>query len=86
MDNNSKRHVARMRLHSGLPRQGPGSDENTANALRRLPQIPSPARIYDLGCGAGRASLVLANILQQKLSQLSCKKTSSLSCAITPHN
>jgi SAM-dependent methyltransferase len=67
MDNNSKRSMALMRLHSGLPRQGPGSDDTTADALRRLPQIPSPARIYDLGCGPGRASLILANILQQKI-------------------
>jgi serine/threonine-protein kinase HipA len=64
MDENSKRHMAFMRLHAGLPRQGPGSDHTTADALRRLPQISLPARIYDLGCGPGRASLVLANILQ----------------------
>lgn len=56
-----------MRLHSGLPRQGPGSDAVTAEALRRLPVIPSPARIYDLGCGPGRATLVLAATLRQKI-------------------
>ncbi len=56
-----------MRLHAGLPRQGPGSDGTTAEALRRLPPISLPAQIYDLGCGPGRATLVLANILKQKI-------------------
>jgi len=67
MENNSKRHLALVRLHAGLPRQGPGSDDSTVNALRRLPPIPSSARIYDLGCGPGRASLVLASTLKQKI-------------------
>jgi serine/threonine-protein kinase HipA len=67
MDKYSKDRKVLMRLHSGLPRQGPGSDETTAAALKRLPQIPTDARIYDLGCGPGRASLVLARILRQKI-------------------
>jgi serine/threonine-protein kinase HipA len=67
MDEHSKARKALMRLHSGLPRQGPGSDEITAAALKLLPQIPPNARIYDLGCGPGRASLVLARILRQKI-------------------
>lgn len=56
-----------MRLHSGLPRQGPGSDEITAAAIKQLPHLPPEARIYDLGCGPGRASLVLARTLRQKI-------------------
>ncbi len=59
-----------MRLHSGLPRQGPGSDEITAAAIKQLPQLPPEARIYDLGCGPGRASLVLARTLKQKIVAL----------------
>jgi serine/threonine-protein kinase HipA len=67
MDKKSKPRKALMRLHSGLPRQGPGSDEITAAALQRLPKIPTQARIYDLGCGPGRASLELARVLRQKI-------------------
>jgi len=67
MDEHSEPRKALMRLHSGLPRQGPGSDDITAAALKLLPQIPPNARIYDLGCGPGRASLVLARILTQKI-------------------
>lgn len=59
-----------MRLHSGLPRQGPGSDEITAAAIKQLPHLPPEARIYDLGCGPGRASLVLARTLKQKIMAL----------------
>ena len=67
MDKHSKEHKALMRLHSGLPRQGPGSEDVTLAALQHLPQIPTQARIYDLGCGPGRASLVLARNLRQKI-------------------
>lgn len=67
MDNKSREHVARARIHSGLPRQGPGSDKNTEETVRRLPSLPDAARIYDLGCGPGRASIILARILRQKI-------------------
>lgn len=56
-----------MRLHSGLPRQAPGGDACTLEALRRLPPLSSDACIYDLGCGPGRAALVLAGTLQQRV-------------------
>jgi cyclopropane fatty-acyl-phospholipid synthase-like methyltransferase len=55
------------RLMAGLPRQGPGSEECTAEALRRLPPVPAGARIYDLGCGPGLATVVLARLLNQKV-------------------
>ncbi|HET6856841.1 MAG TPA: bifunctional class I SAM-dependent methyltransferase/N-acetyltransferase [Streptomyces sp.] len=52
-----------MTLHRGLPRQGPGSDATTrrlfslASLAGPLPRRP---RVLDLGCGPGRASLLLA--------------------------
>lgn len=52
-----------FRLFSGLPRQGPGSDDITREALRRLPRLPESARVIDLGCGPGRQTLVLAREL-----------------------
>ena len=52
-----------FRLYEGLPRQGPGSDACTLEALRRLPALPAQPRILDLGCGAGRQTLVLADAL-----------------------
>jgi len=54
---------ALLLLHDGLPRQAPGSDAVTREALRRLPPLPDAPRILDLGCGPGRQALVLAREL-----------------------
>lgn len=67
MERNSKQFEALLRLHEGLPRQGPGSAVTTARALDLLPAVPPEARIYDLGCGPGHASMVLASRLKQKV-------------------
>ena len=56
-----------FRLFEGLPRQGPGSDACTREALRRLPALPPAPRVLDLGCGSGRAALVLAATLRTKV-------------------
>jgi SAM-dependent methyltransferase len=58
---------ALFRLHEGLPRQGPGSDACTREALRRLPPLPPQPRIADLGCGSGKPSLVLAEALGSRV-------------------
>lgn len=50
-------------IHSDLPREGPGSDAATREALRRLGRLPSSPRVLDLGCGPGRQTLVLAREL-----------------------
>jgi len=47
-------------IFSGLPQQGPGSDEATRDALRAVGPLPVGARILDVGCGTGRQTLVLA--------------------------
>ena len=58
---------ALFRLFEGLPRQGPGSDGCTRAALRRLGTLPAAARVLDLGCGSGRAALVLAEELRTRV-------------------
>ena len=46
------------RIHNRLPRQAPGSDETS---LRLLNVAGNPAgKALDIGCGPGRASLLLA--------------------------
>ena len=67
-----QRVVARMsealfRLFETLPRQGPGSDACTREALRRLPALPAAPRVLDLGCGAGASTLVLAATLRTRV-------------------
>jgi SAM-dependent methyltransferase len=56
-----------FRLFEGLPRQGPGSDACTREALRRLGALPAAPRVLDLGCGSGRAALVLAETLRTRV-------------------
>jgi serine/threonine-protein kinase HipA len=56
-----------FRLFEGLPRQGPGSDACTREALRRLPELPAAPRVLDLGCGSGRSTLVLAHALRTEV-------------------
>ncbi|MGV9881396.1 GNAT family N-acetyltransferase [Streptomyces sp. NPDC003006] len=47
-------------LHHGLPRQGPGSDDTTRRLLSLTGALPERPRVLDLGCGPGRAALLLA--------------------------
>jgi len=56
-----------LKVHADLPRQGPGSDEITAKALSFVPDLKNGARVFDMGCGPGRATLVLAQNLQTKI-------------------
>jgi predicted N-acetyltransferase YhbS/SAM-dependent methyltransferase len=56
----SERRAAFETLHRGLPRQGPGSDATTRELLRLAGPLPQRPRVLDLGCGPGRASLLLA--------------------------
>ncbi|MFJ1614474.1 bifunctional class I SAM-dependent methyltransferase/N-acetyltransferase [Streptomyces sp. NPDC088249] len=47
-------------LHHRLPRQSPGSDATTRQLLGLAGPLPRRPRVLDLGCGPGRAALLLA--------------------------
>ncbi len=47
-------------LFDGLPRQGPGDPASTLRALALLPTLGPGARLLDVGCGTGAATLTLA--------------------------
>ncbi|MDX3105067.1 class I SAM-dependent methyltransferase, partial [Nonomuraea angiospora] len=49
-------------LHRDLPRQGPGSDATTRRLLALAGPLPDRPRTLDLGCGPGRAALLLAAV------------------------
>ena len=47
-------------LHTDLPREGVGSDATTRRLLQLAGPLPAAPRALDVGCGPGRAALVLA--------------------------
>lgn len=49
-------------LHTGNPREGPGSATSTQQALVRLQDLPARPRFLDLGCGPGESTLTLAEL------------------------
>lgn len=51
-------------IHSGIPREAPGSERSSRRALRFLGSLPDGARVLDMGCGPGKQTLVLADVLQ----------------------
>jgi len=50
-------------IQDGLPRNGPGSDTVTLEALRRIGSLASAPRVLDVGCGVGRSTRTLARAL-----------------------
>lgn len=52
-----------LQFHHGVPRQGPGTPEATADAFRRIQKLlPPEPFILDLGCGSGGQTLTLAGL------------------------
>ena len=60
MSEQDQQFAALIELHRGLARQGPGDTAFSRDMLSRLPALPRPPRIADLGCGSGVATLMLA--------------------------
>jgi SAM-dependent methyltransferase len=52
--------AALVAMHEGLERLGPGDEAFNLRILSRLPVLPNPPRIADLGCGTGAGALFLA--------------------------
>ncbi len=47
-------------IHRDLPREGPGDDKSTRQALSFIRNLPPKPMILDIGCGPGQQTLVLA--------------------------
>jgi SAM-dependent methyltransferase len=54
-------------VHKDLPREGPGSNASTRQALALLPDLPSFPLILDVGCGPGMQTLELARLTHGKI-------------------
>lgn len=52
-------------LHSGLPREGPGSRDCTARALAMAGALPPRPQILDIACGPGMQTMDLAALLPE---------------------
>ena len=50
-------------VQRGLPRQGPGCEESTRQALALCSDLPDRPAMLDVGCGPGMQTLVLAETL-----------------------
>jgi len=50
------------KIHSGLPREGPGDNESTRKAYKMLKGLPEKPRILDIGCGPGMQTIELAKL------------------------
>lgn len=50
------------RVHQGLPREAPGSAETTALLVRMAGELPSDPTVFDVGCGTGSATILLAEL------------------------
>ncbi|MEM9027716.1 MAG: class I SAM-dependent methyltransferase [Pseudomonadota bacterium] len=50
-------------IQSGLPRQGPGCEASTLQALALCSRLPQRARVLDLGCGPGMQTITLAQAM-----------------------
>ncbi|MBP2674929.1 MAG: putative transcription regulator [Deltaproteobacteria bacterium] len=57
-----KQRQAFFDVHSGLPREGPGSDRSTRRAFSRVGGLPPAPRILDVGCGPGAQTVCLAGL------------------------
>jgi ubiquinone/menaquinone biosynthesis C-methylase UbiE len=52
-------------VHSGLPREGPGSRDCTARALALAQPLPVGAAVLDIACGPGMQTMDLAALLPE---------------------
>lgn len=60
MDENPRLFEIFLDVQSGLPRQGPGSDNVTLKALSFCSGLPEKPTILDVGCGPGMQTIALA--------------------------
>ncbi len=67
MEEQEKYIQALIKLHLGLERQGPGDTNYSKHILSLIPDLPKNPRIADIGCGAGVATLLLAEKFKSKI-------------------
>jgi len=67
MDENSHQLEVFLDVQSGLPRQGPGEDASTLQALSVCKELPDKSMVLDIGCGPGMQTVALARALDAEI-------------------
>ena len=62
--------AAFWKIHSGLPREGPGDNKSTRKAYMMLEDLPENPRILDVGCGPGMQTIELAKLSGEQIVAL----------------
>ena len=70
MDQESRLFEIFLDVQRGLPRQGPGCDESTLQALSLCPGLPDKPVILDVGCGPGMQTVALAKAVNGRITAL----------------
>lgn len=61
-------------IHKDIPREGPGENASTKQALLMLKDLPSEPNILDIGCGPGMQTIELAKNTNGKIVALDTHK------------
>lgn len=61
-------------IHKDIPREGPGDNDSTKQAITMLKDIPSNPTILDIGCGPGMQTIELAKNMNGKIFAIDTHK------------
>lgn len=61
-------------IHKDIPREGPGENESTRQALTILKDLPSEPYVLDIGCGPGMQTIELAKNINGKITAIDIHK------------
>ncbi|NBI05413.1 class I SAM-dependent methyltransferase [Senegalia massiliensis] len=62
-------------IHKDIPREGPGDNDSTKQAITMLKDIPENSTILDIGCGPGMQTIELAKNINGKVFAIDINKT-----------
>ena len=65
MDDDTRLFEVFLDVQRGLPRQGPGNDASTLEALALCTGLPDRPAVLDIGCGPGMQTVALAQALMK---------------------
>lgn len=61
-----------LEFYRNTPRQGPGDDLCTRRAFEMLEDLPARLRVLDVGCGSGKQTIQLADLIEGEIVAVDC--------------